>query len=54
MNVRLLAVVGSLLLMSSMASAAVATVTVPEPTTLALAGVAAVGFAGAIWRKVRQ
>jgi hypothetical protein len=54
MHVRLLMIAGSLLLLSCMASAAVATVTVPEPSTLAMAGVGAVGIAGAIWRKIRQ
>jgi PEP-CTERM motif-containing protein len=55
MRARLFIIAGSLLMLSSMASAATRiAIAVPEPSTLAMAGMGAVGLAGAIWRKIRQ
>jgi hypothetical protein len=55
MRARLLIVAGSLLLLSTMASATTrVAISVPEPSTLAMAGMGAVGLAGVIWRKIRQ
>jgi hypothetical protein len=53
MRVRLLTLAVSMLVLCSLASAATR-VSVPEPSTLAMAGVGAVGLAGAVWRKLRQ
>ena len=55
MRARLLIVAGSLLLLSTMASATTRlAIAVPEPSSLAMAGMGAIGLAGAIWRKIRQ
>ena len=55
MGARLLIVAGSLLLLSTMASATTRlAISVPEPSSLAMAGMGAIGLAGAIWRKIRQ
>jgi hypothetical protein len=56
MRASLLTVLGSLLLLSALASAQTTTAAkrryaVPEPSMLALAGVGLAGVAGAIWRK---
>jgi hypothetical protein len=53
MRVRLLTLAVGMLVFCSLASAATR-VSVPEPSTLAMAGVGAVGLAGAVWRKLRQ
>jgi len=57
MRARFVALAGSLLVFCSLASAATpvtSRVSVPEPSALALAGVGAIGLAGAVWRKVRK
>ncbi len=57
MRVRLLTLAASLLALCSLASAATPVsshVNVPEPSILAMAGIGAVGLAGAVWRKVRK
>lgn len=57
MRVRLLTLAAGLLALCSLASAATpvtSRVTVPEPSTLAMAGMGAIGLAGAVWRKVRK
>ncbi len=57
MRVRLLALAACLLALCSLASAATpvtSRVAVPEPSSLAMAGMGAIGLAGAIWRKLRQ
>lgn len=57
MRVRLLTLAASVLVLCSLASAATpvtSRVAVPEPSTLAMAGMGAIGLAGAVWRKVRK
>jgi PEP-CTERM motif len=59
MRVRLITLLGSLLLLSSLASAQFNVkprprYNVPEPSMLAMAGVGVAGVAGAVWRKVRK
>ncbi len=54
MRVRLLTLAVSMLVLCSLASAATPVVRVPEPSSLAMAGMGALGIAGAVWRKLRQ
>lgn len=57
MRVRLLALAASMLVLCSLASAATPVsshVAVPEPSSLAMAGIGALGVAGAVWRKFRN
>ena len=53
MRLRFLTLAVSLLVFCSLASAATP-VSVPEPSPLAMAGIGALGLAGAVWRKLRQ
>jgi hypothetical protein len=57
MRVRLVTLAASLLAFCSLASAATPVsshVVVPEPSSLAMAGMGVLGLAGAVWRKLRQ
>jgi len=54
MRVRLLTLAVCMLVLCSLASAATPVVRVPEPSSLAMAGMGALGIAGAMWRKLRR
>jgi hypothetical protein len=57
MRVKLLALAASMLVLCSLASAATpvsSRVLVPEPSSLAMAGMGVLGLAGAVWRKFRN
>jgi hypothetical protein len=54
MRVRLLTLAVCMLVLCSLASAATPVVSVPEPSSLAMAGMGALGLASAVWRKFRH
>jgi hypothetical protein len=57
MRVRLLTLAATMLVLCSLASAATpvpSRVQVPEPSTLAMAGMGVLGLGGAAWRKLRK